>query len=144
MSPSPLESFLSFAYNARCQPHLKAGALHEQRLSLDKRMPRTYQGSFRARRLRCTFRPLLLRTIQQQEHMVENVSTHNATFFLDQQIPASKSALQEQEVQYHDGRKAPAPVKAHQFVPPASQQWHAQLLDGSLGQQGNVCLGIQE
>src|SRR5262245_45385569 len=96
-------------------------------------MPYTYQGSFRARRLRRMCRPLLPRTILQQEYMVENVSTHNATFFLDQQIPASERALQEQGVQYHDRRTAPAPVKAHQFVPLARQQWHAKLPDGSLG-----------
>jgi hypothetical protein len=40
-------------------------------------------------------RPLLLETVQQQDHMVENVSTQNAALFLDQQIPASEGALQE-------------------------------------------------
>ena len=57
------------------------------------------------------FRPLLVRTIQQQDHMVENVSPHNAALFLDQQIPASEGTLQEKEVQYHDGREALAPSK---------------------------------
>src|SRR5207244_8643712 len=55
------------------------------------------------------------------------ISTHNAALFLDQQIPASEGALQEKEVQYHDGREALAPVEAHQFVPLASQQWNAEL-----------------
>ena len=79
------------------------------------------------------FRPLLLRTIQQQDHMVENVATHNAALFLDQQIPASEGTLQEKEVQHHDGREALAPVEAPQFVTLASQQWNAKLLDGSTG-----------
>jgi len=90
------------------------------------------------------FRPLLLRTIQQQDHMVENVSPHNTAIFLNQQIPAAEGMLQEKEVQHHNGREALAPVEAHQFITLASQQWHAELLDGRPGQQGDVCPGIHE
>ena len=57
------------------------------------------------------FRPLLLRTMQQQDYMVENVSPHNTAIFLDQQIPASEGTLQEKEVQYHDSAKLLLPLK---------------------------------
>jgi hypothetical protein len=50
------------------------------------------QAPFRSRRLWHLLRPLLLWTIQQQGHMIENVSTQNAAICLDQQIPASECA----------------------------------------------------
>jgi hypothetical protein len=50
------------------------------------------------------FRPLLLWTIQQHSHMVENVPTPNAVLFLDHQISALKNTLQEKHVQHDDGR----------------------------------------
>jgi hypothetical protein len=59
---------------------------------------------------------LLSRTIQQQGHMVENIPTQYAVLCLDQQIPASEGMPQEKQLHHHDGREAPTPVEAHQFV----------------------------
>jgi hypothetical protein len=63
---------------------------------------------------------------------------------LNQQIPTAEGALQEKEVQYYDGRKALAPVEAHQFVLLTSKQWHTEWFDGSTGEQSDVCPCIHE
>ncbi len=43
--------------------------------------------------------------------MIQDVTTQDAAFAVDQEIPASKYPVQENHVEEHDGREARTPIK---------------------------------
>jgi len=76
--------------------------------------------------------------------VIQDVSTQNTSFFLNQEIATSEGTSQENQVQHDDRSDTPPTVESCQFAVLAGDRHHAELLNRFSGQQGNVCSCVHQ